>query len=235
MQKSSLLRIAGVVVLLVVIGVCLLLLPINSYISEFLTWVQGLGVWGPVALAAAYVVACVFLLPGSLLTLGAGFAFGLFRGFLAVWVGSNVGAAAAFLVGRTLARGWVEKKVASNPKFRAIDQAIGEQGFKIVFLVRLSPVIPFNLLNYGLGLTRVSFRAYVLGTFLGMLPGTVMYVYLGSLGKNLAEMSAGREKTVEEQVLFFAGLLATVVVTVLITRVAKKALAATVPAARRED
>src|SRR5262249_61840093 len=136
--------------------------------------------WGRGLRARASLPATVFAVPGSLITLGAGAAFGLIRGTLAVSAGSTLGAAAAFLLGRTLARGWVEHKVANKPRFRALDQAIGAEGFKIVLLLRLSPVFPFNVLNYALGLTRVSFRSYLVASWIGMLPGTVMYVYLGA-------------------------------------------------------
>ena len=154
MQVSSGFRVIVAALLVMAVVAALSLPPVKAFVSEalqtFLEWVQGLGPWGPVALAGAYIVATVFLVPGSLLTLGAGFAFGVVRGFLAVWVGSNLGATAAFLVGRKLARGWVERKVAGNPKFLAVDRAIGEQGFKIVLLLRLSPVFPFVFLNYAL-------------------------------------------------------------------------------------
>jgi uncharacterized membrane protein YdjX (TVP38/TMEM64 family) len=199
-------------------------------ILEFLQWARAHRWEGAGALAILYVVACVLLVPGSLLTLGAGFALGLGIGFLTVYIGSNLGAAAAFVLGRTLARNWIEKKVAAHPRFRAIDQAVAQQGFKIVLLLRLSPVFPFNLLNCALGLTRVSFRDYCLATLLGMAPGILLYVYLGSLITDVAELfSAGSEKTLGQQILFYAGLAATLVVTVLITRVARRALAAAVP------
>ncbi len=234
MRKSSRLRILAFVVLVAAIGVGLYFLQayLRTPLERFLNWVRELGAWGPIVLAAAYVLACIFFIPGTLLTLGAGALFGVPKGFLAVFVGANLGAAAAFLVGRTLVRGWVEKKVAGNPKFRAIDQAIGEQGFKIVLLLRLSPVFPFTLLNYGLGLTRVSFRDYVLANLLGMLPGTLMYVYLGSAVGELADIFAGNyQGGIAQKALFFVGLAATVVVTILITRIARKALRAAVPGA----
>jgi uncharacterized membrane protein YdjX (TVP38/TMEM64 family) len=140
-------------------------------------------------------------------------------------IGSTLGATAAFLAGRTLVRGLIEPRIAHHPKFAAIDQAVGEQGFKIVLLTRLSPALPFNLLNYAFGLTRVRLRDYVLASWIGMFPGTAMYVYLGSAAKNLAALVAGDfEGGPAQKVLFFIGLAATVVVTVLVTRVAKRAL-----------
>ncbi len=184
-----------------------------------------LGIWAMVLLAAAYVVACVLLIPGSLLTLAAGVLFGVVRGTIVVSIGSTLGAVAAFLVGRYLARDWIAKKVAANAKFQAVDRAVGQQGWKIVLLARLSPVFPFNLLNYAFGLTKVSLRDYFLASWIGMLPGTLMYVYFGSAFKNLAELATGKvQGGVLGQVFFGVGLLATIAVTVYVTRVAKRTL-----------
>jgi uncharacterized membrane protein YdjX (TVP38/TMEM64 family) len=224
MQKTTILRLAVLLALATAVAASFIFLPVQDYLRQMLDWTKGLGPWGPVVLAAAYIVACVFFVPGSLLTLAAGFLFGVPVGTITVSAGSVSGASAAFFVGRFLARGWVESRVDRNPKFRAIDQAVGEQGFKIVLLTRLSPVFPFTLLNYAYGLTRVRFRDYLLASWIGMLPGTIMYVYIGSLFKEFADLSAGRERTVGEQLFFYGGLVVTVVVAVYVARVAKKAL-----------
>ncbi|HEV3116564.1 MAG TPA: TVP38/TMEM64 family protein [Gemmataceae bacterium] len=231
--KPTLIRVLLLLLLAGAAGGGLLLLReerSRQVILDFVRWARAHQWEGAAALVLIYVAACVVFVPGSLLTLGAGFAFGIGVGFVAVYIGSNLGAAAAFLLGRTLARNWIEKKVAAHPRFRAIDQAVGRQGFKIVLLLRLSPVFPFNLLNYALGLTRVSFRDYCLATLLGMVPGILLYVYLGSLITDVTQLFGARsERTVGEQVLFYAGLAATVVATLLITRTARRALAAAVP------
>ncbi len=184
--------------------------------------VAGLGPWGPALFIAIYVLCTVFLVPGSVLTLGAGAIFGVVWGSVYVSLGSTLGATAAFLVGRYLARDWVAKKIEGNAKFAAIDRAVANEGWKIVGLTRLSPVFPFTLLNYAFGLTRVKLRDYVLSSWIGMMPGTVMYVYLGSL----ARAGAGAEKkSPAEWALYGVGLAATIGVTILITRVARRALA----------
>ncbi len=225
MKKPSILRLTAALLLVTAMGVGFFLLPIRDYMSQFLEQVKEMGTLGPVLLAALYIPACLLFLPGWILTMGAGFAFGVVRGTIAVSVGSTLGAAAAFLVGRTLARDWIEQKVAGNARFRAIDQAVGQQGFKIVLLTRLSPIFPFNLLNYAFGITKVSLRDYVLASWIGMLPGTVMYVYLGSAVKSLSDLVAGKvDGGVGQNVLFALGLLATIAVTVLVTRMARKAL-----------
>ncbi|GJM22368.1 MAG: hypothetical protein DHS20C15_22830 [Planctomycetota bacterium] len=200
-------------------------LPVGEWMQSAFDGIEGLGAWGPAALVGLYIVACVLMLPGSVITLGAGAAFGVVQGSIAVFIGATLGATLAFLVGRYLARAQIEKKVAGNERFAAIDKAVGQQGFKIVVLTRLSPVFPFNLLNYAYGLTSVKLRDFVLGS-VGMLPGTVMFVYLGHAGKAAAAAAAGEgsERTPAQWVLLGVGLLATLVVTVFVTKLAKRAL-----------
>jgi uncharacterized membrane protein YdjX (TVP38/TMEM64 family) len=219
------LLVLGVLLVVVGLAVAAKLLPVKEYLAAVLAWADGLGVWGPIVVAAFYVLACVFLLPGSVLTLGAGFVFRVVVGTITVSIGSTLGACAAFMVGRTVARRWVEKRVAGNPKFAAIDEAVGREGFKIVLLTRLSPVFPFNLLNYGFGLTGVSFWSYALASWIGMLPGTVMYVYLGATLNELAAAAAGTvEGGTAQRIFFWVGLAIAIGVAVLVTRIARKAL-----------
>ncbi|HEY7461789.1 MAG TPA: TVP38/TMEM64 family protein [Gemmatimonadota bacterium] len=219
MRKAVLLGLVAVAVAAV------LLLPVRELLVGFLTWTRGLGAWGPVLVAAAYVPASLLFVPGSILTLGAGFLFGVGVGTVAVSIGSVMGAVAAFLAGRTLARGWVEQKVAANPRLRALDRAVARQGFKIVLLTRLSPIFPFNLLNYAYGASPVAFSDYLLASWIGMIPGTLLYVYLGSAVKSLADLAAGNIHGGPGQKVFFGlGLLATVALTVLVTRIARGAL-----------
>ena len=193
--------------------------------ASFLEWVQSIGPWGAVVFAAAYVPAAVLFVPGSLLTLGAGFVFGLAKGTVIVSLGSTAGAAAAFIVARSLAHNWVARRMASRPNLAAIGRAVETEGFKIVLLARLSPVLPFNLLNYAFGLTAMPFRKYVLASWIGMLPGTVMYVYLGSAAKSLATLLAGEApRSAGQQILFALGLAATAAVTIIATRTARRLL-----------
>ncbi len=199
---------------------------LQQVFRDALAWISGLGPAGPLIFMALYVLACVLLLPGSVLTLGAGVVFGVVLGSIVVSVASTIGATCAFLIGRYLARGWVAGRIAGNDKFKAIDEAVGREGWKIVVLTRLSPIFPFNLFNYGFGLTKVSLKHYFIASWLGMIPGTVMYVYIGSLAGDLATLGAGgRTRTTGEWILYGAGLVATVLVTVLVTRLARRALA----------
>jgi uncharacterized membrane protein YdjX (TVP38/TMEM64 family) len=212
-------------IVLALIALLLLGRAAGGYIPQFAQWVHGLGVWGPVVFIIGYAVAAVAFVPGSLLTLAAGAIFGLAAGVLYVFIAATIGSAAAFVVARYLARNAIERRLASNAKFAAIDRAVGAQGRKIVFLLRLSPVFPFNLLNYGLGLTRVRFADYVLAS-VGMLPGTVLYVYYGKLAGDVAALAGGTasEKGAGYYAVLILGLAATIAVTTVVTRTARRAL-----------
>ncbi len=194
-------------------------------VLRFAGWVNGLGVWGPVVFILGYAVATVFFLPGSLLTLASGAIFGLAKGTVYSLIGATLGASAAFLVARYGARRRIEKKIAGNPKFAAIDKAVGREGFKIVALLRLSPVFPFNLLNYTLGLTKVGFLPY-LAACAAMLPGTLLYVYYGKAAGSLAAVASGAkaERGTGSWIVLGLGLVATIAVTTFVTRLAGKAL-----------
>jgi len=202
------------------------LLPVRQRLAEFNDWVLHLGIWGIILFIAAYIVATVLLLPASILTVGAGFVFGVFLGAVTVSIASTTGAALAYLIARYVARDQIEQKLGSNQRFKQVDRAIGELGPKLVFLLRLNPLIPFNLSNYLYGLTAVKFWPYVLASWIGMLPGTLLYVYLGAAGKaglsGAASQSSGRSPW--EYLLFGIVLVATVIVTVCLTRIADREL-----------
>lgn len=216
----------GLAVLAGIAGLVVAGRSVGGYLPAFVAWVNALGAWGPVVFVAGYVVAAVAFIPGSLLTLAAGAIFGLAKGVGLVFVGAVLGSTAAFLVARYVARRAVEGRVAGHPKFAAIDRAIGEQGRRIVFLLRLSPAVPFTLLNYALGLTRVSLWDYVAAS-VGMLPGTVLYVYYGKLAGDVAALAGGAApaRGAEYWMVLALGLLATVGVTAYVTRLARRALA----------
>ena len=196
----------------------------QEILRNALQWVEDLGAIAPIAFMLIYIVATVAFLPGSVLTLGAGVLFGIVKGSIYVFFGATIGATLAFLVGRYLARGWISKKIANNEKFSAIDRAVGKEGFKIVLLTRLSPIFPFNLLNYGMGVTGVSLKDYVLAS-VGMIPGTIMYVYIGSLAGSLATIGGETEANpVAQWAIRIIGFAATVAVTLYVTKIARKAL-----------
>jgi len=197
----------------------------GGYIQPFSQWVEDLGFWGPAVFVVAYALAVVAFVPASLLTLGAGAIFGLGAGVLYVFVAATLGAALSFLIARYLARAIVERRLSGNAKMNAIDRAVAAEGRKIVFLLRLVPVIPFNVINYGLGLTRVSFADYLVAS-VGMIPGTLLYVYSGKVAGDVAELASGTPATqgAGHYALIGLGLVATVAVTIVVTRVARRAL-----------
>src|SRR3984957_3419189 len=183
-------------ILLIALGVIAILygahrVGAGPWLTNALDWIRGLGPLAPVAFIAIYIVACVAFLPGSILTIGAGVIFGVVRGSIYVSIAATLGATAAFLVGRYLARDWVSARLEGNAKFKAIDEAVGKEGWKMVILTRLSPVFPFNLLNYAYGLTSVSLRDYFFASWAGMIPGTILYVYIGSLRGGPARAAGG--------------------------------------------
>jgi uncharacterized membrane protein YdjX (TVP38/TMEM64 family) len=197
----------------------------QEILRNALVWIDSLGSWGAIAFIVLYILATIAFLPGSILTLGAGVVFGVFFGSVYVFIGATLGAIAAFLVGRYLARDWIAQKIAENQKFKAIDQAVGQEGFKIVLLTRLSPIFPFFLLNYAYGITGVSLKDYAIAS-VGMIPGTITFVYIGSLAGNLATLGT-QSPTINpalEWTIRIIGFMATLAVTLYVTKLARKAL-----------
>src|SRR5215210_6972865 len=221
----------GRFILQVLIGVAVLAAlhllrhQVGGYVLQFAEWVDGLGAWGPVVFILGYAVAAVAFIPGSLLTLAAGIIFGLAKGTVYTLIGATLGASLAFLVARYVARGRIERRIEGNARFAALDRAVGREGFKIVALLRLSPIFPFNLLNYALGLTKVRFLDYLLAS-IAMLPGTLLYVYYGKAAGSLAAVAGGvkAERGAEYWLTLGIGLVATIAVTTVITRLAGRAL-----------
>lgn len=200
------------------------LLDVQATFQATIDRVDALGFPGYIAFVALYIVACVLLVPGSALTLSAGAIYGFFEGLVLASISSTLGATAAFLVGRYVARDWVARRIARNPRFKRIDEAVAREGWKIIVLTRLSPVIPFNLLNYAYGVTSVRLPQYVLASWVGMLPGAIVVVYLGSLAGDLAALDTDAPSGTGSLIMQAVGLVATVAVTVYITRISQRAL-----------
>jgi len=199
------------------------ILPVKEWIRDFISWVQQLGAVGIVIFIIAYAIATVLFLPGWIFTVSAGLIYGVFGGTLVALTGAVIGASLAFLVARYLLRRNIEEMTRKNPRFGAIDQAIGKNGWKIVGLLRLSPLIPFNLSNYFYGITSITFGAYLLVSAIGMIPGTLLYAYLGAIGQaGVSGGTSGHSKW--QYVLLAVGLIATIAVTILVSRIARNAL-----------
>lgn len=201
---------------------------IPEILRNILIWIESLGLWSAVTFVIIYNVATLLFIPGSVLTLGGGVIFGVIWGSIYVFVASTLGATIAFIVGRYISRDWICQQLHQYPKFKAIERAVVRKGFKIVFLTRLCPLFPFNLLNYAFGIMQVSLKDYILGS-LGMIPGTVMYVYIGSLVGDIALIGTSQQPTslateVTKWIINIVSFVTTVIVTIYISRVAKKAL-----------
>ncbi len=212
------------------IGVALVGREAAALIPQFAERVHRLGPWGPAVFIAGYGIAAVTFVPGVLLTLAAGALFGLVRGVLYVMIGGTLGAALAFLTGRYVARRFVEHLLERHPRLVAIDRAVEAQGLRLVFLLRLSPAVPYTLLNYALGLSRVRFADYLAGS-IGMLPAVTMYVYSGKVAGDLASLASGAAgpRGRGYYALLILGLAATVAATVQITRIARRAISEAIP------
>ena len=207
--------------IVIALSIASVVLPVKDWIRSFITWVQQLGPIGVVVFIAAYALATVLFLPGWIFTVGAGLVYGIIGGTLVALTGAVIGATLAFIVARYFLRKNIEEYTKRNPRFKAIDDAIGKNGWKIIGLLRLSPLIPFNLSNYFYGITSVSLKAYVAVSAIGMIPGTLLYAYLGAIGK--AGISGEKtQHSVAQYVLLGVGLVATIAVTILVSRIARE-------------
>ena len=215
-----------IIAIVVVIALVLLGRQLSGQLPRLTAAVDGLGAWGPIVFILAYAIACIAFVPASLLTLGAGALFGVVKGTAFVLIGATLGATGAFLIARYVARDWITERVQRDARFAAIDAAIALEGRKVVFLLRLSPVIPFNVLNYALGLTQVRLIDFVVAS-IGMIPGTLLYVYTGKLASVVvgASNAASPPRGPAFYVVLGLGLAATAAVTIIVTRLAKRALA----------
>ncbi len=199
--------------------------PVQQWLAPATGWIHAHDRIAGVAFVGGYALSAVLVVPSAILTLAAGFVFGVREGVVLVSIGSVFGSAAAFLVARFCAREWLNRRIGHLPRFRALDTATRQDGFFIVFLTRLSPLLPFNLLNYCLGLTGVRFRDFVLGTWVGMLPVIAFYVYLGSLAKDTVALSGRLDQGLTGPALLASGFVATAALTVFVARRANRVLA----------
>jgi uncharacterized membrane protein YdjX (TVP38/TMEM64 family) len=222
MNRRNLFRLVIGILAMAALLVAIKYSNVTGLLRDSLAWIRGLGVWAPIAFIAIYAVACVLAIPASILTLGGGFLFGFVWGLAYVMAGAVLGAVAAFLTGRYLARDWVAKKIEGHEKFKAIDEAIGREGWRIVLLMRLAPIFPYAILNYGFALTRVSLRHYAIATAIGIVPAMMAFVYFGSLVTDLTELRPGSK--VLPPAMKWGIAIITLIVAVLLTRIARRSL-----------
>lgn len=216
---------AGALVFLAILA--WFLLPLRAWTMALESWFRDLGPVGIAAFVFAYVIGTVVLAPGSAMSILGGLVFGWW-GIPIVLLAASVGTSLAFLIARYLARDAVASRLEGRPKLKAVDQAVDEDGWKIVALLRLSPAVPFGLQNYLFGLTSVGFWPYAIATAICIVPGTALYVSLGALGQASA---TGASAGAAGWILFGIGVAATVAVTVLVGRKVKAKLAQREPEA----
>jgi uncharacterized membrane protein YdjX (TVP38/TMEM64 family) len=187
--------------------------------------IQSVGPAAPAAFILIYALAVVALIPASLLTIAGGAVFGLLPGMVYALVGATLGSTGAFLIGRHVARRLVARRLAAMPRFVAIERAVSARGRRIVFLLRLSPVVPFNFLNYALGLTTISVWDFVIAS-LGTVPGAFVYAYAGKVTGEALALAGKAEvpKNSSYYAVLLAGLVATIAATTVVTRTARRAL-----------
>jgi len=203
------------------IVVCQIKFEIIQKVPNVIERTASSGPVGYLGFILIYIVSTVMMLPGSPLTFTAGALFGFWKGLIFVSIGSTLGASCAFMVSRYLIRKSIEKRVLKNKKFQSIDNEIDEQGWKIVILARLSPIIPFFLLNYALGITKIRFIHFIFASWVGMIPGTTVYVLMGTMGGAFIN----GKKSSFEWLLLGMGLIATIMVTLLISKIVKNSQA----------
>src|SRR3954466_11371986 len=219
MTTKQWVKIAALLLVIAAIAALFHVLPIASWLKAFQIYVRGLGALGYVVYIAVYAICVASFIPASILTLGAGAIFGFVGGTIVVIIGATIGATLAFLLARTVMRKRIEKMTASNKKFRALDRAIASEGMKIVFLVRLAVVFPFTWINYAFGLTAIPLWRYVLATFLGIIPATAAFVFASSAATKA--VTGGTSNITK--IVYIAGGVVAIVVSVLIGRIASNA------------
>jgi uncharacterized membrane protein YdjX (TVP38/TMEM64 family) len=219
-MSKQVLKIVAALLIIAAVIVLFRILPVATWLRHFQTYVRGLGALGYVVYILVYAACVVAFVPASILTLGAGAIFGFVGGTIVVVIGATIGATLAFLLARTVMRKRIEAMTAKNAKFRALDRAIAAEGMKIVFLVRLAVVFPFTYINYAFGLTAIPLWRYVLATFIGIIPATAAFVFASSAATSAATTSTSSIT----KVVYIAGGIVAIIVSVLIGRIATKAI-----------
>lgn len=189
----------------------------TGLLKSALLWIKSLGPWASIAFVALYVAAVIVCLPAIILTIGGGFIFGMAKGSFLVLLAATIAGNLTFIIARHFARDWVSRKLEGHPKFRAIDDAVAREGWKIVALIRLAP-FPYSFTSYGFGLTRLPLWEYFLANF-ALVPTTLMYVYLGTIARDLTE------KIATPPWMKWTIGVALVITVFYVTRFAKRALA----------
>ncbi len=213
--------------LLVTVGLFALsrIFPLADVLASVQERVMHWGAWSAICYPLLYACCNVLLLPGGFLSIGGGFFFGLWWGFLITLVGNVGGAAMSFFISRWIGRRWLHRKLMRNPTLEALEPAVEREGWKIILLSQLHPLFPTSLLNYLYGLTRIRFRTCMLWVAIGQAPGLFLYAYLGTLGQLGLNLVRGKSHPrVVEYFVWGGGLAFSVIVLVLLGRIALRLL-----------
>jgi len=203
--------------------------PAQQYLLNLMSWIRSINkVYGTVTLTILYSIAILFCFPGTPFNLAAGFLFGIWLGAAVTIIGCDLGATMAFILGRTLGKDWAQVQVAKNKKFSLLSLAVENNAWLIIFLVRLSPVLPFGLCNYLFGVTKVKFSSYWTATTAGLIPCTVAYTYLGSLMKSITDIYNEEGGDSSSTALIAVAIVVTIVGITVITFVTKRTLDKTI-------
>jgi len=215
---------------------------IKSGIDIFLKWIENNPIPGVFAFMGVYFIATVLFIPGSILTLGSGFIFanvfglgyGVILATVAVFIGASAGALVAFLLGRYLLRDWVKTLTTKYPLFEAVDTALEDKGLRIMCLLRLSPIIPFNALNYIAGITAISLTAYT-WAMIAILPGTILYIFLGATAGSLTDSGSSGDNGTVKIITIVVGVVFGVLGVGAVSYYAKKELNNVIQKAEEEN
>ena len=196
---------------------------LTEFLHHSMEWIEQSGWVGVLWFIVLYALTCVFFLPGSVLSVGAGAVYGFWFSTALVTISSTVGAMVNFLTSRYLARSWMQRKLSHSAKFRALDRAVSTEGWRMILISRMSPIVPHSLVSYAAGLIRISFWRFTLASFIGFLPQSAAYTYVGAVVGRALRTSAG--ETPHDPVIwvfYCLGLVATLAVTALTTRIARR-------------
>src|SRR5499427_46579 len=218
-------QIGGLATAVVLFAVLSRFFPVTDLVETVQQRVASWGVWGAICYPLLFAACNMLLLPGGILAVGGGFFFGLWWGFVIVFVGNVLATAISFALSRSIARGWFQRKLSGNPTLRALGPAVERESWKIILLSQLHPLFPTSLLNYFYGLTRIRFSTYMLWATIGRVPGLFLYCYIGTLGQFAVRVMRGRSypRTVEYWI-WGGAFITTVLLLAVLGRVAYRVI-----------
>ncbi|PYJ20989.1 MAG: hypothetical protein DME92_08005 [Verrucomicrobia bacterium] len=224
-RRSLYWQIAALVIAVALVFALSRFFPVVDFIGTLQQRVMSLGAWAAICYPLLFAACNILLLPGGILAVGAGFFFGLWWGFLIVFVGNIVGTAISFALSRSIARPWFQQKLSSNAKLRALGPAVERESWKIILLSQLHPLFPTSLLNYFYGLTRIRFGAYMLWASIGRIPGLFLYVYVGTLGQLAVRIMRGENYPRRIEYWIWGGVfVTTILLLIVLGRIAYRAI-----------